>query len=647
MATRVTRYNRRSASGSTAIPAASEPAAVQADPVDEDLFASPPGLWLPRTVVKEHRRKATVIWIVLLLGFSAYVAYIVWETVQSRKDPASSIEFKQEYYKFPDVMLCPNYLQGCQTTSKCAQQPSIISLNGFLDNSTTFMDDHAADVQEIEDVYNLCEVIPLSRATPNVTGIENKDIVSFSIFFFMLWDEELEDEFDSSSFNNQAVTMYFIDIDDDIDDIGGEIVDAKLPYARVNLTMGETFTSILNHVVMDLTEFTGINSNGRKQEKQRSYSQSTTTAPQNWFWDADGDGLEYALMMVEMSIGKFEFTSIEEVDPVDAWSILGAIGGIWQFVVTGFGLFFVFSVKQAPDLKIRNFKKTIAKPAVIVNRRLSSISGRSSDADIEIDASEEDLPQSWVKKQRPNGSVYYFNVLTGVSLARSPNDLGGTDGGNPAPARGSTASRVFQNYPEMTPAHNPSSQASGSTALGSSHRQPPAADGSPLPPGWMSRIDEKTGKLYYQDTISKKTQWERPAQRVHSAEGRDGRPRVVDTPMTHTRRGSNASSSAHSHSSVGAPVSRRNSAAALSAAASSPPDADAPAPPVGSTAKTPSYRTALLLSNSGKQEKRPAPAETAAGRKLPPHWHMRTTAENKPYYLNSQTKQTQWEAPHS
>ena len=49
-----------------------------------------------------------------------------------------------------------------------------------------------------------------------------------------------------------------------------------------------------------------------------------------------------------------------------------------EFVVTGFGLFFVFSVKQAPDLKIRNFKKSMVKPVVMVNRRLSSLSARMS-----------------------------------------------------------------------------------------------------------------------------------------------------------------------------------------------------------------------------------------------------------------------------
>ena len=45
-------------------------------------------------VVKEHRRKATIIWVALLVGFLAYVYYIVAETIESRKDPAVSIELK-------------------------------------------------------------------------------------------------------------------------------------------------------------------------------------------------------------------------------------------------------------------------------------------------------------------------------------------------------------------------------------------------------------------------------------------------------------------------------------------------------------------------------------------------------------------------
>lgn len=50
----------------------------------------------------------------------------------------------------------------------------------------------------------------------------------------------------------------------------------------------------------------------------------------------------------------------------------------------------------------------------------------------------------WVKKQRANGSIYYFNVLTGAKMARSPNDLDATDGGDPPPPRGSAMKRIFQ-----------------------------------------------------------------------------------------------------------------------------------------------------------------------------------------------------------
>ena len=31
-----------------------------------------------------------------------------------------------------------------------------------------------------------------------------------------------------------------------------------------------------------------------------------------------------------MVITKFEYTSVVEVDPVDVWAIIGAIGGVWR-----------------------------------------------------------------------------------------------------------------------------------------------------------------------------------------------------------------------------------------------------------------------------------------------------------------------------
>lgn len=37
-----------------------------------------------------------------------------------------------------------------------------------------------------------------------------------------------------------------------------------------------------------------------------------------------------SLLEVEMLITKFEYTAVEQVDPVDLWAIIGAIGGVWR-----------------------------------------------------------------------------------------------------------------------------------------------------------------------------------------------------------------------------------------------------------------------------------------------------------------------------
>lgn len=49
-----------------------------------------------------------------------------------------------------------------------------------------------------------------------------------------------------------------------------------------------------------------------------------------------------------------------------------------EIVCVAFGLFFVFSVKQAPDRKMRNFKKSVQKPVVVIGRRLSIASSKTS-----------------------------------------------------------------------------------------------------------------------------------------------------------------------------------------------------------------------------------------------------------------------------
>ncbi|CAM9891591.1 unnamed protein product [Scytosiphon promiscuus] len=664
----------------------------------DDRFASPPGLWLPRTVVRRHRRKATMIWVGLLVGFLAYVTYIVWETVQSRKDPASSIELKQEHYVFPDVMFCTEFSEGClEWDNDCFEigAASLFDAYGFENVARNFTDDFEHVSAPIEQDNPNCIVIPLSKLTVNETGVVGGDFSSFYVSLFLLWPDGVESyNHEYYLINTQFINMYFIDVDGDVYYEGDRTVDAKVPYSRVNLTSGTAFEAKINHMVLSMTEFTGIDANGNKQERTRSYSQSTTTGIQNWWWESESSSAEYAFTIVNLSIRKFEYTAIEEVDPVDIWSIVGAIGGIWQFVVTGFGLFFVFSEKQSPDRKMRNFRKSIAKPAIVVNNRLSFLSSRSSNQDVDVDASEEDLPAGWVKKQRANGSIYYLNTTNGSRQNESPHIHGGAHG-IALPSHGNAIHRIFQ------PAHNPSSQASGSGAPRDTAHQGERSGSTALPPGWMERTDGE-GRAYYMDTVNKTTQWKRPVQRLHSTSGSGRHPQVVDTPMAHTRRQSHSSAAPpHYSSSSGASHDAHGASAraTVSIIAAAPPTAHAPPPPLGSTPVAPSYRTAVHLSNSSataaasgggrissgnskhQHEELPPPAReppavpaactTAdpgggrrrdhgasasvvaadaagiqAGLPLPPEWERRTAPNGKTYYVNKSTKTTQWDPPH-
>ena len=58
--------------------------------------------------------------------------------------------------------------------------------------------------------------------------------------------------------------------------------------------------------------------------------QATTTAQHTLRLEAfEGETYEGALLYVALSVNTFAFQSIEEVDPVDWWALLGSAGGMW------------------------------------------------------------------------------------------------------------------------------------------------------------------------------------------------------------------------------------------------------------------------------------------------------------------------------
>lgn len=58
--------------------------------------------------------------------------------------------------------------------------------------------------------------------------------------------------------------------------------------------------------------------------------QATTTAQYTLRLDTfEGETYEGALLYVTLSVNNFAYQSVEEVDPVDTWALLGSAGGVW------------------------------------------------------------------------------------------------------------------------------------------------------------------------------------------------------------------------------------------------------------------------------------------------------------------------------
>lgn len=75
----------------------------------------------------------------------------------------------------------------------------------------------------------------------------------------MVWDEDPYDTYEPTAgtlINTQFVNVFFIDVDDGLESIGEEIVDAKLPYERVMLANNTWFTATENHMVRCTARFT-------------------------------------------------------------------------------------------------------------------------------------------------------------------------------------------------------------------------------------------------------------------------------------------------------------------------------------------------------------------------------------------------------
>ena len=66
-----------------------------------------------------------------------------------------------------------------------------------------------------------------------------------------MWDEDPLGDFNATEhpFHTQSVNVFFMDIDHDLEEIGENILDARVPYDRLLFTKDEWFAATQNNMV--------------------------------------------------------------------------------------------------------------------------------------------------------------------------------------------------------------------------------------------------------------------------------------------------------------------------------------------------------------------------------------------------------------
>ncbi|CAM9430767.1 unnamed protein product [Scytosiphon promiscuus] len=363
-------------------------------------------IWPPLRVVEEDRGKATAVWAFLLVAFVGYVVYLSLNSVDSRKNPPVQIIRKEEPFSLPDVVFCPAPGDGCDSDDGIDCLPmnwAMSALEGLLncdhhfaspatpsptspapsespqattsgssatDGSSYFYRDGddeyrsgsivapdpstpspvalpAIRVSVETRAHEWCPRVPLSECAIDYDGIESGDVRSLHASFYVLWEDAVS--VDPVASTRRFINMFFVDEGELVTDA---VVAARLPYDRVSIYGTNPFMFSSNDVVLRMSQYVHLNLNGETGSTERTYTQATTTAQHTLRLEAfDGQLYEGALLYVTLSVNDFTFQSVEEVDPVDWWALLGSVGGVWEIVCVTFGVFFVAHQAAGPDRK--------------------------------------------------------------------------------------------------------------------------------------------------------------------------------------------------------------------------------------------------------------------------------------------------------
>ncbi|CAN0252419.1 unnamed protein product [Ascophyllum nodosum] len=91
-------------------------------------------MWGPSEVLPQHKGRATLLWVLLILSILAYSAYLVEQANEKIANPSTSFEISNDLYRYPDIYVCLYNFFGCD---QMELEPSCVASHNQTEGART------------------------------------------------------------------------------------------------------------------------------------------------------------------------------------------------------------------------------------------------------------------------------------------------------------------------------------------------------------------------------------------------------------------------------------------------------------------------------------------------------------------------------
>ncbi|CAM9883937.1 unnamed protein product [Scytosiphon promiscuus] len=357
-------------------------------------------MWKPDVVVPEHRYRARIVWTGLLVSITAYTIWQLWKIFDELQNPSTRLEITDELYTYPYVLMCFFHGRGCgyedQTVDACVADS--------FENASVFFDGDFSEEDIItEGRWSNCVGFDLTKHDVEESGVSRDEAIAE---IYTYWDTTDIASTESGFFNNIAI---FIAEEEPTEE---SLAFLYVPYTR-HLADDDQFELSVAELTIGMTTKKDLRGDVTTSYPPLILSSSTYTTANTLDQDAISNSVDLAIGSLYLQIrqGVFSRTEIEELDPLDVGTFLGNVGGFWELLIIFWGLIFIATREnREPELKARNFAKSIRTGTEIVQRRR-----RSGSVDVCASASRAEERPQWEDAyggSRPNAAA----AVVGSSL---------------------------------------------------------------------------------------------------------------------------------------------------------------------------------------------------------------------------------------